>query len=372
MEPIDTDTLIHRIAFASLKGINPVLAREFLARAGSEKNFFAASERQLGSMMGFGNRIFSDSYRQDILEKSRREAGFINSNGIKALYFTDPDYPDRLNEIDDAPLLLYTLGHADLNRGLTVGIVGTRHATPYGLDFTNRLVAELHDKVAGNITIISGLAFGIDAAAHGAALKCGLPTAAILAHGLNMIYPSQHRAMAADIVRKGGLLVTEYRSDAPIHKGNFIARNRIVAGLCDAVIVAESARKGGALITARLASGYNRDVFALPGRSSDRYSQGCNRLIANNAAGLIQNADDLINAMGWPLKETTPTQMTMFGELSAPEQAVIDLLQSKGEAGLTQLTLALESPVSKVMGLLIDMEFKGLIIAYPGGNYRLA
>ena len=222
------------------------------------------------------------------------------------------------------------------------------------------------------MTVISGLAFGIDAAAHCAALKQGLPTIGVLAHGLNMIYPSQHRAMAAEMVRNNGLLITEYRSDAPVHKGNFIARNRIVASLCDALVVAESARKGGALITARLASGYNRDVFALPGRTSDRYSQGCNRLIACHTAALIQNADDLIDAMGWPRRKNGPEQPTLFRELSPEEQTVMECLTSRGEAHLTTLTMALGAPVSKVMGLLIDMEFKGLVTAYPGGNYRLA
>ncbi len=364
--------LVDRMAFASLKGITPALAREILARTGTEKNFFAASERQLGTIMGFGNRLFSDNYRQQLLEKARREADFVTANNIRCLYFTDDDYPQRLTDIDDAPLMLYALGKTDLNNGLTIGIVGTRHASPYGLDFVGRMVASLKDKVAEEITVISGLAIGIDAAAHKAALKSGLPTAGVLAHGLNTIYPAQHRSLAAEIIRNEGILLTEYRSDAPIHKGNFIARNRIVAALCDALIVAESARKGGALITARLASGYNRDVFALPGRTSDRYSEGCNRLIANHTAALVQDADDIIEAMRWRVKAETPRQLTMFPELSPEEKTVIDCIRNKGEAHITQLTMALNAPVSKAMGLLIDMEFKGLIMAYPGGNYRLA
>ncbi len=372
MTVTDTDRLVHRIAFSSLKGITPPLAHEFIARTGSEENFFKATERQLGALMGFSNKLFADDYRHSLLEKARHEAGFIEASGIRCLYFTEPDYPQRLNDIDDAPLMLYALGNVDMNRGLTVGIVGTRHATPYGLDFVNRFVGALKDKVADNVTVISGLAFGIDAAAHSAALKHGLSTAGVLAHGLNTIYPSQHRTLAAEMARGNGILLTEYRSDAPIHKGNFIARNRIVASLCDAIVVAESAKKGGALITARLASGYNRDVFALPGRTSDIYSQGCNRLIAGHAAALIQDADDFIDAMRWPRRESAPEQLTMFRELSTQEQTVVEYLQHHGEAHLTKLTMILDSPVSKVMGLLIDMEFKGLVIAYPGGNYRLA
>lgn len=372
MAMFSENALANRIAFASLKGITPALAREIIARTGSEENFFKASRQQLGALMGFGNRLFDNEYRQQLLEKGRREADFVTANNIKCLYFTEPDYPQRLTDIDDAPLMIYALGNADLNHGLTVGIVGTRHATPYGIDFVNRFVAALKESVAEDITVISGLAFGIDAAAHTAAMKNGLATVGVLAHGMNTIYPSQHRAMAAEMVRGGGLLLTEYRSDAPIHKGNFIARNRIVAALCDAVVIAESAQKGGALITARLASGYNRDVFAVPGRTADRYSQGCNQLIANHIAALIQNPDDLIDAMRWPRREAAPEQLTLFSELTPDEQAVIDCIQAYGEAHLTRLTMTLNQPVSKVMGLLVDMEFKNLIIAYPGGYYRMA
>lgn len=361
-----------RIAFASLRGINPTLARDMLARIGSESEFFAASERQLSAVMGFSNRIFAGDYRAKLLETARREADFIASAGIRPLYFTDDDYPRRLAQAEDAPIMLYTLGQADLDRGHMLAVVGTRHATPYGIDFVDKLVAEASAKLSEPLTVISGLAFGIDAAAHRAALRIGVPTVGVLAHGLNKIYPSQHRSMAAEMAHNGGLLVTEYRSDTPVHKGNFIARNRIVAALADALVVAESAQKGGALITARLASGYNRDVFALPGRSSDRYSQGCNRLIANHTAALIQNADDLIAAMGWAVTSEDPSQPSLFVELSADEQAVVDYLQERSEAHISQLIALLGRTVAKVMALMIDMEFKGLVIAYPGGKYRLA
>ncbi|MCM1348296.1 MAG: DNA-processing protein DprA [Firmicutes bacterium] len=367
-----TENLVHRIAFASIKGMNPTLGSELLARIGSERAFFDASAGSLAAVMGFNNRIFADSYRAGLLEKAKREADFVTANNITPLYFTDAAFPQRLVDINDAPAMLYTLGSADLNKGMMMAIVGTRHATPYGIDFINRLVDEISQTVAGGVTIISGLAFGADAAAHSAALRNDMPTAGVLAHGLNMIYPSRHRSLASDMVRHGGLLVTEYRSDAAVHKGNFIARNRIVAALCDALVVAESARKGGALISARLASGYNRDVFALPGRTSDLYSQGCNHLIATHTAALVETASDLIDAMRWPRKSLSPSQPSLFPELSAEEQTVVDCLTLNGEAHLTQLTMLLNMPVSKVMALLIDMEFKNLLITYPGGKYRLA
>lgn len=366
------DALTYKIAFASLRGINRVMAEELLARVGSERAFFDATRRQLASAMGFDNNLFDDDYRAKVVDEALRETDFIGANGIRPLYYTDKDYPVRLAECDDAPLMLFTLGSADFNSLHFISVVGTRHATPYGIDFVNHLVADLASTVAGGVAIVSGLAFGIDVAAHSAALKCGVPTIAVLAHGLNMIYPAQHRSVAVEMVRSGGALVSDYHSGAPVHKGNFVARNRIVAGLCDCLVVAESAVKGGALITANIASGYNRDVFALPGRSSDRYSAGCNRLIASNVAALVENASDVIAAMNWEIRETGPSQQSLFVELSAQEQAVMDILARQGEASLNTLAIGLDMNAGRLMSLLIDMEFKGLIMAYPGGKYRPA
>lgn len=365
--------IIHQIAFASLRGMNPTLARELLSRIGSEEAFFSATERQLSSLMGFTNRIFDRAYRDSLIEKARREADFISAGSVRTVYFTEADYPRRLLEAEDAPLLLYTLGNAPIDKGRMLSIVGTRHATSYGISFVDSLLRDLKDMMADPITIVSGLALGIDAAAHKASLRNSIPTAAVLAHGLNMIYPAQHRSLAAEIVRSDGVLITEYSSADPVHKGNFIARNRIVAALSDATLVVESAQKGGALITARLAAGYNRDVFALPGRTSDRFSQGCNRLIADNSAALIQSADDLIKAMNWNRTAGTsnPSQPLLFPDLSDDEESVMACLRDRGEAHISQISLVLNRPVSKVMALLIDMEFKNLIMTYPGGKYRL-
>ncbi len=365
------DNLIYEIAFSSLRGMNRVLAGELLGRIHSEQAFFEASSRQLGAVMGFDNKLFADDYRQKVLDEARREADFVIDNGIRPLYYTDSRYPSRLVDCDDAPLMLFTLGSADLNSGHYVSVVGTRHATRYCISFVNRLVEELASEVAGGITVVSGLAFGIDVAAHTAALKCGVPTVGVLAHGLNMIYPSQHRSVAAEMVRSGGLLMSDYRSGAPVHKGNFVARNRIVAGLCDCVVVAESAAKGGALITANIASGYHRDVFALPGRVCDRYSAGCNRLIASNTAALVQSASDVIDAMNWERKDSKPAQRELFVELSTEEQAAVDYITTRGEAQANELAMSLNMSVGRVMSMLIDMEFKGVLLAYPGGKYRL-
>lgn len=365
--------LIHRIAFASLKGINRILANELLARTGgSEEDFFRLTEAQLASITGHKNRIFDNAYRNTLLEKATREADFIAAHSIKPLYYTDSDYPQRLTDCDDAPLMLYSAGDTDLNSNFFIGIVGTRHATPYGIDFTTKLIENLARSLPEPPVIVSGLAFGIDISAHKAALTLSLPTVAVLAHPLNTIYPSQHRHTAATIARGHGALITEYTTDVKTHPGNFIARNRIIAGLCDCVVVVESAEKGGALITARLAADYNRDVFALPGRISDRYSSGCNKLIAQNAAALITSADDLITAMSWTKNPQAEEQQTLFEPLSPQEQAIVDYLEQKGEAHINQLAVNLNITAGKLMGLLVDLEFKGIILAFPGAKYRLA
>lgn len=366
------DPIVYRIAFASLKGINRVLASEILGRVGSERDFFTASDSALASVMGVRSKIFDRVYRDSLLEKAAKEADFIAAHSIIPLYYADEAYPSRLADCEDAPLMLYGTGNCDLNRSVTIGIVGTRHATPYGLDFTERLVERLAGSLAEPPVVVSGLAFGIDIAAHRAALKHGLPTVAVLAHGLNTIYPAQHRQTAVNMVKSNGMLLTEFASSDPVHKGNFVARNRIVAGLCDCLVVPESAAKGGALITAGLAAEYNRDVFALPGRISDKYSAGCNRLIASNSAALICSADDLIDAMGLQRKPQEATQQSLFVELSPEEQAVVSYITEKGEARVNQLSIALDISVGKLMALLIDMEFKGLLLAYPGAKYRLA
>ena len=361
----------YQIAFASLRSMTRRLADELLSRIGGEEEFFCATESQLSALMGCRNKLFSDQYRNEILEKAKRELSFINENSITPLYYTDGNYPKRLSECDDAPLLLYTIGNCDLNSTHIVSIVGTRHATPYGIDFTMKLVENLSKKL-DNLIIVSGLAYGIDIAAHRAALHYNVPTAAVLAHGLNTIYPAAHRNSAADIVHSRGSLISDYMSQDSLHKGNFIARNRIVAGLCDCLVVVESAEKGGALITANIAAGYNRDVMALPGRTSDPYSRGCNRLINRNVAALISDADDLINAMQWTPRADEGCQQPLPLELSADEKAIIDKLTQQGEATINQLSISLSIPMSRLMPLLIDMEFNGLIITFPGGKFRLA
>lgn len=367
----DSQSLKLRIAFSSLRGLTVALAREILARVGDEQRFFDMSERQLSAVMGCKSRLFDNALRRDALALGEREADFLAAGNVRPLYFTDSDYPARLDGCDDAPVMLYALGDTNFNGSRVVSIVGTRHATPYGLSFIRDFVSELKAQV-DDLVVVSGLAYGIDVAAHREALACGVPTVGVLAHGLTTIYPAVHRNVAVDMTRNGGMLLTEYRSDAPVHKGNFLARNRIVAGLCDALVVVESARKGGALVTARIASGYDRDVFAVPGRTGDIYSQGCNRLIIDNTAAMITSASDLIDAMRWPRREVEGEQLDLPIDLTPEQKAVVDYLTLHDDAVINRMSVDLDRPIAKLMALLVDMEFSGLIINLPGGRYRLA
>lgn len=363
--------MLYRIALSLFRSLRPALAEELFRRVGSEREFFELPESTLSAVMGFRNRIFSTEARNAALASARKELDFVERNSIRTIYFRDADYPQRLLQCEDAPLLLYTLGDCDLTGSKVISIVGTRHATAYGSDFVGDFVAGLAARLPDKPVIVSGLAYGIDIAAHRAAIKAGLPTVGVLAHGLNTLYPASHRSTAAAMVRGGGMLLTDYPSSTAIHKGNFLARNRIVAGLCDALVVVESAVKGGALVTARIASGYSRDVFALPGRRGDRYSEGCNRLIASQVAGLITSADDFICQMGWPMVETQPQLPLGPESLSPEERSVCELLRQGGDLSFSQLSARLDIPTPRLMSILVDMEFRTLLIQLPGGLYRL-
>jgi DNA processing protein len=370
---MNTAQLPYRIAFSRIKGINSAVTTQILQRIGSEEAFFKLSSTELAARIpALPVALVASKYRDDLLRCAVDETAFMEKSHINALYFADNDYPARLAECEDAPLLLYTLGTTDLNAAKIISIVGTRRATPYGISFVENLVADLAKKLGPDTIIVSGLAYGIDITAHRAALKNGLPTVATLAHGLNTLYPSAHRTVAADMVRNGGMLLTEYSSCDALHKGNFIARNRIVAGIADCVVVAESAERGGALATASLAMSYSRDVMALPGRISDTYSRGCNALIARNQAALITSADDLIAAMGWqalPDKEGAQPELPI---LTPEQERIVDYLHTRGEGYLNQMCVDLAIPVPQLVGIMMSLEFDGFIITYPGGKYRPA
>lgn len=365
------DDLKYKIAFSRLPGMNVRLGRELLPRIGGERQFFGASASALSAVMSFSSRLFSDGLRQKALSEATVECGFITMNHIRALYFDSPGYPQALLECDDAPVMLYQLGSLDLNSVGCLSIVGTRHSTAYGTGFVSKLVASLAATVAEPVAIVSGLAYGIDVAAHRASLENDIPTVGVLAHGLSMIYPAVHRSVAAEIVAKGGALLTEYVSKDPVHKGNFLARNRIVAGLSSATLVAESDVKGGALVTARLALDYGRDVMALPGRVNDKYSRGCNSLIERNVASIVTSPDQVIDSLGWKRRDREGLQQELFKELNTLEQQIVNTLTEYGEQRLDELQNRIAVPTARLMATLIDMEFREIITAIPGGRYRL-
>ena len=362
--------LAYRIAFASLQGMGVDLARKLLDVVGSEEQFFAMSEKDLRSLTRGRSKIYRDDYRRECLDKAVAEETFVSDHKIGAVYFTDSSYPRRLLEAPDAPAMIYTLGHCNLESSHVISVVGTRHATQYGIRFCDTLIGELAQRLP-DLVVVSGLAYGIDIAAHRAALKYGVPTVAVLPRGLNRIYPATHRSDAVDIVKHGGMLLTDYTSQDAVQKSNFLARNRIVAALSDCTVIVESAGSGGALVTASLAMSYNRDVMAVPGRCGDEFSTGCNKLIATNKAALITCADDLMSAMRWEGANPGPVQLNLFPELTKEEQAVIDVIRNHGEIHLNTLADALQQPVYKLMSVLVELDCKNVIATLPGCRYTL-
>lgn len=305
------------------------------------------------------------------IKRAEEEWMFATQKGITCICYHDENFPARLRECDDAPILLFYKGNADMNRSRVINMIGTRHCTEYGKDLCRHFVHDLK-LLCPDVLVVSGLAYGIDIHSHRAALSNGLDTIGVLAHGLDQIYPRTHRNTAIEMIGQGGLL-TEFMSKTNADKVNFVRRNRIVAGMADATIVIESADKGGALITAGIASDYNRDVFAFPGRINDAYSQGCNQLIRDNKAILIQNADDFMDAIGWVKKKEQQEniQIELFPDLCEEEQRIIEYLQQQERAHINNLSIAVNIPIHKISGFLFHLEMKGLVKLMSGGTYRL-
>ena len=364
-------SLVYRIAFAGMQGMGVDLARKLLDVVGSEERFFAMSEKELRALTRGRSKIYGDAYRRGILLQASQEEAFVNEHGITATYFTDAAYPRRLLEAPDAPAMIYTLGKCNLESSHVISVVGTRHATQYGIRFCDTLIGELAQRLP-DLVVVSGLAYGIDIAAHRAALKHGVPTVAVLPRGLNRIYPAAHRNDAVAIAKRGGMLLTDYTSQDVVQKSNFLARNRIVAALSDCTVIVESAGSGGALVTASLAMSYNRDVMAVPGRCGDDYSVGCNKLIATNKAALITSADDLMAAMRWESAILAPRQLDLFPDLTKEEQTVVDVIRDQGEIHLNALADALQQPVYKLMSTLVELDCKNIIVTLPGCRYSLS
>jgi len=362
--------LQYKIALSMLPGIGGVLARNLLAYTGNLEDIFKSPMKTLMKIPGIGEGNAQRIKNSNALERAKEEIEFMEKNSIKASFYTDSEFPRRLKTCIDAPILIYTKGNMNLDEHRVISIVGTRNATEYGKQVIDELVKSFSER-AYKIVIVSGLAYGIDIHAHRAALKYGLPTVGVVAHGLDLLYPALHRETAKKMQDNGGIL-SDFARGTKIDPQNFVKRNRIIAGLADATIVVESAEKGGALITADIASSYNRDVFAYPGRSGDIYSQGCNQLIRNNGADLIEGIDDLEFFMGWEKEaEKQAVQSSLFLELNENEQKVVDLLQKEGELFIDQISASVQLPVSRVSAMMLTLEFKNVITALPGKMYRL-
>lgn len=361
------------LALTRIPGLGLTGARNLLNSVGSAVTIFEQRKELQQLAPGINKKLIAALDCPDAFQRAEQELIFCEKNHIRCLTLPHEDYPSRLRECDDAPLALFYRGNADLNALRIINMVGTRHATPYGQDLCVRFLTDLSE-LCPDVLIVSGLAYGIDIHAHRAALQNNFKTIGVLAHGLDRIYPSEHRKTAVNMLEQGGLL-TEFMSGTNPDRQNFVKRNRIVAGMSDATIVVESAAKGGALITADLAESYHRDCFAFPGRTNDEYSIGCNNLIKKNQATLITSAEDLIQAMRWDsigIKSEKVVQRQLFPDLNEEEERVVNRLKRMPE-GLQINTLVVETdiPVNRMSALLFELELKGVVRALAGGVYRL-
>lgn len=363
--------LIHRIALSMLKGIGPVNARNLVAYCGGVDPLFtdAAVRRSLRKVPGIGSALSASILGSSVLKAAEKELSFIRKMKLRTLFYLDDDYPKRLRPCADAPVLLFVRGNAELDPPRSVSIVGTRTPTEQGKRLCEELVEGLAESGAA---IVSGLAYGIDIVAHRAALRSGLQTIGCVAHGLDRIYPGEHAATAKEMCGQGAL-ISELTSGSTFAPGNFPARNRVIAGLSDCTVVVESGPKGGSLITADIADSYDREVMAFPGRPTDSHSIGCNRLIQQNKAHLVTCAQDVVKLMEWLPREKKKeaVQSVLFTELLPDEQTLVDLIREQGKIDIDTLCFRSRMPPHKASGILLNLEFNGVVRSLPGKVYEL-
>lgn len=362
---MDDTGLLHLLALLRVEGVGDITAKKLLSHFKSPQAVFSAKATDFPENEHFGKDFLKKLQNPGVFKKAEAELNFIQTNGIRSCSYLDGDYPKRLKHCVDGPVLLFHTGTIDWNTQKVISVVGTRQVTPYGTDFCRRLIEELAPL---NPIIISGFAYGVDIIAHQAAIENGLQTIGILAHGLSHIYPSAHKKHVAAMERNGGFM-TEFWSDSFPDRMNFVKRNRIVAGISQATIVIESAEKGGSLITANLANDYDREVFALPGRASDKLSAGCNNLIKTQRAHLFTCAADVAYILNWESekkKNARPIQKQLFITLEAAEQKAYDYLIANGKQLLDVIALECGFPVYTMASVLLNMELKGVVRPLPG------
>lgn len=359
--------LLYQIGITLIPGIGDISGKKLIAYCGGPEAVFNEKRSALSKIPGIGKATINSILNHNVFNRAEDEIKFIKKHNIKPLFYTDPDYPKRLINCEDGPLMLYYKGTTSLNAKRIVAIVGTRRATNYGRNRCEEIVEQLADK---NVIIVSGLAYGIDSCAHRKSVDMGVQTVGVLGHGLDRLYPAQNRKLAEHMLQNGGLL-TEFISGTNPDRENFPKRNRIVAGMSDAVVVIESDRKGGALITAELGNSYNRDVFAVPGRVGDDNSRGCNFFIKTNRAALAESGDDIAYIMGWddqPKKKKIQKQL--FVQMTDAEKVLFDMIKEAGEIGIDQLVIKSKLSTSKVAASLLNLEFEGVVQSLPGKLYK--
>ncbi len=364
--------LIYKIALSLIPGIGSITAKSLLAYTGSAEQVFKEKVKALRQIPGVGSILANNIIHSDVMSRAGQEMEFLLKNQVKALFYLDADYPQRLLGCADAPIILYVKGNPWLNCPKAISMVGTRHATEYGRIMVDQFIGALAER-GYQMLIISGLAYGIDIQSHKSALRTGLPTVGVLGHGLDKLYPTLHASVAREMIENNGGLVSDFLSQAPIDRTNFLRRNRIIAGLSDATIVVQSAKKGGALVTADIANSYNRDVFAFPGRVGDLYAEGCHFLIKSNRAALIETVTDLEYVMNWSASQSQSVaiQQCLFYDFNPEEKLIVDLLRNEGETAIDLICIKTRLPMNKVSPTLLNLEFAGLIKGLPGKVFKV-
>ncbi len=363
------EELFHTLILQKVPNLGDASAKKLIHKTGSASAVFKEKKSKLLKIDGIGEFKLKELQNKDNFSLAEEELKFIEDNNISTSFFKDEDYPENLKHCIDGPILIFHRGNINLNKKRIISIVGTRNITSYGAAFCEKLVEDLAPLDA---LIVSGFAYGVDITAHKAAIKNKLQTVACLAHGLNQIYPKTHKKFVNEVEYNGGF-ITEFWSSDPFDKTNFLKRNRIIAGISEATIVIESAEKGGSLVTAELANSYNRDVFAVPGRTSDNQSRGCNNLIKTQRAHLLTSVADLVYILNWKLQENTkkPIQKQLFVELTDDEKVIFNILKTKQKAHLDEIAIACEIPIFKATSLLLNLELKGLVKPLPGKIFEL-
>ena len=361
------EDLFYVLALLKVEGVGDIVAKKLLSHCPEPSEIFKSKASRLNSIDGIGSVLIKNLKDKSVFEKAEAELQFLEKNQIDVSFFLDENYPDKLKHCVDGPVLLFSKGNIQLKNRKIISIVGTRQISSYGMNFCKNLIGDLAPL---DPVIVSGFAYGVDIVAHQTALEHNLQTVGIVAHGLNQIYPKVHKKYVHRMEENGGFM-TEFWSTSNPEKENFVRRNRVVAGISEATIIIESADKGGSMITANLANDYNRDVFAVPGRVGDFYSQGCNTLIKTQKANLLTGAADLIFNLNWDIKTETKTiQKQLFVELNSDEQKIYDFILERKKELLDIIALECDFPVFKISGILLNMELKGVIRPLPGKQYE--